>query len=84
MDNDDDDYNNDPDVLWSAGTNVVVNYPPEACARAILEDSQDGLETQFEKIRRAHQHAGEPAWVPFGSLADWELSQWLIQSGVSQ
>ena len=28
--------------------------------------------------------AGESAWTLFKSLADWELSRWLVQSGVSQ
>ena len=68
----------------SANTNFIVDYPVEARAGAILEDSQDGLETRFEKIKRTQQHADKPAWAPFSSLADWDLSRWLIRSGVSQ
>lgn len=68
----------------SATINFIVDYPAEACAGAIFEDSQDGLETRFEKIRRSQQRVDSPAWAPFSSLADWELSRWLIQSGVSQ
>ena len=64
--------------------NFVVDYPGEAQAGAILHNSQDGLETRFEKIQHAQQHAGNAAWAPFNSLADWELSHWLVQSGVSQ
>ena len=64
--------------------NFIIDYPVEAQAGAVLQDSQDRLETQFERIQRAQQHAGDVAWAPFSSLADWELSRWLVQSGVSQ
>ena len=63
---------------------IIVDYPAEARAGAILEDSQNGLETWFEKIQHAQCGVGKPAWAPFNSLADWELSRWLVQSGVSQ
>jgi len=78
------DDNDDDKNFQSTKTNFIVDYPAEACAGAVLEDSQDGLETRFEKTQCLQQRAGLPAWVPFNSLADWELSQWLIQSGVSQ
>lgn len=80
VDDDDDDEN----FRSAANTNFIVDYPAEARAGAIFEDSQDGLQTRFEKIRCSQQRAGSPAWAPFDSLADWELSRWLIQSGVSQ
>lgn len=79
VDSDDDTGNFQP-----TNVNFIVDYPAEARAGAILQDSQDGLETRFEKIRGAQQRAGNAAWAPFSSLADWELSRWLIQSGVSQ
>jgi hypothetical protein len=78
--NDDDDIEN----FRPTSTNFIIDYPAEACAGAVLKDSQDALETRFEKLERAQQHAGEPAWAPFTSLADWELSRWLVRSGVSQ
>ena len=68
----------------STKVKFVVDYPGEAQAGAILHNSQDGLEMQFEKIQHAQQCAGNTAWAPFSSLADWELSRWLVQSGVSQ
>jgi len=55
--------------------NFIIDYPTETQAGAVLQDSQDGLETQFERIQRAQQHAGDVAWAPFSSLADWELSR---------
>ena len=73
---------NDED-FHSTKTNFIVDYPAEARAGAILEESRDGMETRFERIRRTQQKVGELVWVPFSSLADWELSQWLIQLGVS-
>ena len=79
-----DDDNSGAKNFRSANTNFIVDYPVEARAGAILEDSQDGLETRFKKIKRTQQHADKPAWAPFTSLADWDLSRWLIQSGVSQ
>jgi len=79
VDDDDDDENFQP-----TNTNFIVDYPAEARPGAILKGSQDGLETRFERIRRTQQRAGEPVWAPFSSLADWELSRWLIESGVSQ
>ena len=79
VDDDDDDENFQP-----MDTNFIIDYPAEAHAGAILEDSWNGLETRFEKIQHAQCGAGEPAWAPFNSLADWELSRWLVQSGVSQ
>jgi len=78
------DGGDDTEGFRSTSTNFIVDYPAEARAGAILEDSQDGLETRFEKIERTHRDAGKPAWAPFNSLADWELSRWLVQSGVSQ
>lgn len=78
------DDDNEAEIFESANTKFIVDYPAEACAGAILEDSRDRLETRFEKIWRMQQNAGEPAWAPFSSLGDWELSRWLVQSGVSQ
>jgi hypothetical protein len=79
VDDSDDDENFQPTNI-----NFIVDYPEDARAGAILEDTNDGLETRFEKIRRTQQVAGKPAWAPFDSLKDWELSRWLIRSGVSQ
>ena len=66
------------------GVNFIVDYPAEACAGAVLDGQGDGIEGRFEKIKREQQKAGKQPWEPFSSLADWELSRWLIQSGVSQ
>jgi len=44
----------------STTVNFIVDYPAEACAGAIHEDSQDGLETRFEKIRHMQQCADNP------------------------
>ena len=79
VDDDDDTGNFRP-----TGVNFIIDYPAEAQAGAILQNSQDGLETRFEKIRRTQQQAGDATWAPFSSLSDWELFRWLIQSGVSQ
>ena len=88
---DDDDSNNDNDGdvdgdqgFWSTGVNFIVDYPVEACAGAILDNQGDVLEAKFAKIQRERREAGKQLWEPFSSLADWELSHWLIQSGVSQ
>jgi len=77
------DDNNDEN-FQSANVNFVIDYPEDARAGAILEDTNDGLKSRFEKIRHTQRAAGEPVWAPFSSLADWELSRWLVESGVSQ
>ena len=80
-----DDVDDDDDESFQpTEVNFIVDYPEDACAGAILEGTNDGLETRFEKIERMREAAGEPAWAPFSSPADWEPSRWLIQSGVSQ
>ena len=81
---DDDNNDNDNDNFRFTHVNFIIDYPEDACAGAILEDTNDGLETRFDKIKCAQQATGTPAWAPFNSLADWELSRWLVQSGVSQ
>ena len=81
VDDDDDDTTGD---FQSTHVKFIVDYPGEAQAGAVVQDSQDGLETRFETIQRMQRHAGNAAWAPFNSLADWELSRWLVQSGVSQ
>lgn len=78
------DSDNNDENFRPTSVNFIVDYPAEAQAGAILQGSQDGLETRFEKIQRVQQHAGDATWAPFSSLADWELSRWLVQSGVSQ
>jgi len=78
------DSDNDDESFQPTNANFIVDYPAEAQAGAIIQDSRDGLETRFEKIQRAQQCAGDATWAPFSSLADWELSRWLVQSGVSQ
>jgi hypothetical protein len=78
------DEDEDVEDFRPTNVNFIVDYPAEARAGATLEASQDGLETRFEKIKRTQQHAGSKPWAPFNSLADWELAQWLVQSGVSQ
>jgi len=80
----DDDDRNNGENFQSTTANFIIDYPEDARAGAILKDTNDGLKTRFEKIRHGQQAAGMPAWAPFASLADWELSRWLIQSGVSQ
>ena len=69
---DDDDNNNDN--FRSTHVDFIIDYPEDARAGAILEDTNDGLKTCFDKIKRAQQATGIPAWAPFNSLADWELS----------
>lgn len=40
--------------------------------------------TPFELYRQEQKAKGLPPWAPYDSLADWELAEWLIKSGVSQ
>lgn len=40
--------------------------------------------TPFEVYREEQTAKGLPPWAPYDSLADWELAEWLIKSGVSQ
>jgi len=74
----------DDEKFQSTHANFVIDYLEDARAGATLEDIHDGLETRFDKLRRAQQEANKQAWAPFSTLADWELSRWLVQSGVSQ
>ena len=79
-----DSSDDDNETFQSTSVKFIIDYPEEARAGAILEDTNDGLETRFDRIKRMQQAAGEPTWAPFNSLADWELFRWLVQSGVSQ
>ena len=79
-----DSSDDDDETFQSTSVNFIINYPEEARAGAILEDTNDGLETRFDRIKHTQQAAGEPTWAPFDNLADWELFRWLVQSGVSQ
>jgi hypothetical protein len=83
VDDDEDDDAGDQD-FQPTGVSFIVDYPVEACPGAVFDDQSDGLEARFEKIQRKQREAGKQPWEPFSSLADWELSRWLIQSGVSQ
>ena len=76
VDDDDDDSNdnNNANTFRPTNVNFIVDYPTENLAGATVEDSPDGLETRFEKIKHAQEHSGEPAWAPFNNLGDWELS----------
>lgn len=82
--NDDSGGDDDNENFQPTNVNFIIDYPEDARAGAIIEDTSNGLKSRFEKIRHAQQAAGEPVWAPFSSLADWELSRWLVQSGVSQ
>ena len=83
-DADDEDNDNGDENFQPTNVNFIVDYPEDARAGGILEDTNDGLKTRFDKIRHMQRVAGKPAWVPFSDLADWELSRWLVQLGVSQ
>jgi len=78
------DDDNDTRNFRPTSANFIIDYPAEAQAGAVLPNYQDGLETRFEKIQRMQRDRGDATWAPFNSLSDWELSRWLIQSGVSQ
>ncbi|KAH9949208.1 hypothetical protein B0H21DRAFT_688850 [Amylocystis lapponica] len=40
--------------------------------------------TVFEAYQKAQQDARQPPWAPFISAAEWELAEWVVESGVSQ
>lgn len=79
-----DNPDNSDEGFQTTNVSFIIDYPEAARAGAVLDDTSDGLKTRFDKIKHVQQAAGEPAWAPFSSLEDWELSRWLVQSGVSQ
>ncbi|KAI9057363.1 hypothetical protein FKP32DRAFT_1584219 [Trametes sanguinea] len=41
-------------------------------------------ETDFNRIWREQQSAGDMPWAPFADVDEWELARWLVTSGLSQ
>ena len=55
---------------------------PEGHAGRIVEGSSAG--PRFENICHHQQFAGKAPWDPFSSEEEWEIAQWLVETGVSQ
>jgi len=54
VDDDNNDNNdNNTNSFCPTNANPIVDYP----TKATLKDSQDGLETQFKKIKHSQEHA---------------------------
>ncbi|KAJ8075193.1 hypothetical protein PM082_019521 [Marasmius tenuissimus] len=52
-------------------------------AGAVVEGGEK-METDFQKLKREKEERGEEMWLPFKSREEWELSRWLMLSGVTQ
>lgn len=62
----------------------VQDYP-DGCAGKILEASNLGhAGSRFENIRHRQRLANNAPWDPFVDKEEWELAQWLVETGVSQ
>ena len=67
------------------GCGYWVRDVPERRAGRVVEASNlahTGL--RFKNIRNRQQLAGKLPWDPFSNEEEWELAQWLVETGVSQ
>ena len=62
----------------------VCDYPDNHAGRILETSNLTGTGSRFEKIRHRQQLAGKAPWDPFVDKEEWELAQWLVESGVSQ
>ena len=58
---------------------------PDGLAGGIIEGSVLAhIGSRFENIRHRQRLAGKAPWDPFLDDEEWEVAQWLVETGVSQ
>lgn len=84
MEDDMDDETGDEREAGDTGGYWVCDYP-EGHAGKVLEASDlANTGSRFENIRYRQRLAGKTSWDPFVDEEEWELAQWLVETGISQ
>ena len=79
-----DDNTGDGQDAGDAGGYWVWDYPGGHAGEILETSSLTDTGSRFENIRYRQQLAGKAPWDPFADKEEWELAQWLVESGVSQ
>ena len=82
-----DDVDDDTGDAWEAGDaggNWVWDYPDDHAGKILETSNLTDTGSRFKNICHRQRLAGKVLWDPFANKEEWELAQWLVESGVSQ
>jgi len=82
-DNVDDNTGGGPEAGDMAGY-WLWDYPEGPAGEILRTSNLTGTGSCFENIRHRQRLAGKAPWDPFINEEEWELAQWLVETGVSQ
>lgn len=62
----------------------VWDFPEGQAGRIVEGSSLAHTGSRFENIRHRQRLAGKVPWDPFSNEEEWEVAQWLVETGISQ